>query len=151
MAGKASLLDGLDASSISTFGGNPLATAAALANLEYLLSHDLQANAKSIGSFLLRALDDLADGLPIVGEVRGRGLMIGVELVEPGTTKASPRAARHVHEESRARGLLIGKGGLYGNVLRIAPPLSVSAAEAERAVAILADALRSANSSHFSP
>jgi 4-aminobutyrate aminotransferase len=68
--------------------------------------------------------------------------MIGVELVEPGTLTPSPRAAGRVLEETRARGLLIGKGGLYGNVLRIAPPLSVSHQQAEEALAVLGDAIR---------
>jgi 4-aminobutyrate aminotransferase len=68
--------------------------------------------------------------------------MIGVELVEPGTTTPAPAAATRVLEETRARGLLVGKGGLYGNVLRIAPPLSVNHQQAEEALAVLADAVR---------
>jgi 4-aminobutyrate aminotransferase-like enzyme len=70
--------------------------------------------------------------------------MIGVELVEPGTAAPSPKAAGLVLEEARARGVLIGKGGLYGNVLRIAPPLSVSRQQAEEALAVLGDALQAA-------
>jgi 4-aminobutyrate aminotransferase len=140
VVGRADLVDSLQASSISTFGGNPLATTAALANLEYLLAHDLQANAKAVGRSLLQGLRRLAEGCPMIGDVRGKGLMIAVELVEPGTTTASPRAAGLVLEETRARGLLIGKGGLYGNVLRIAPPLSVSQQQADEALAVLSDA-----------
>jgi 4-aminobutyrate aminotransferase len=142
--GRAELIDSIEASSISTFGGNPLATAAALANLDYLLAHDLQANAKDVGSFLLEGLRRLQEGCDIIGEVRGKGLMIGVELVQPGTTAPSPKAAGRVLEGARARGVLIGKGGLYGNVLRIAPPLSVSHQQAEEALAVLADAIRAA-------
>jgi 4-aminobutyrate aminotransferase len=144
VAGRPDLVDSVQTSSISTFGGNPLATAAALANLEYLLSHDLQANAKVIGAFLLEGLTKLEAASAIVGQVRGKGLMIGVELVQPGTTTPAPRAAGRVLEETRARGLLVGKGGLYGNVLRIAPPLSVNHQQAEEALAILGQAVRAA-------
>jgi len=144
VVGRGDLVDSLEAASISTFGGNPLATTAALANLDYLLSHDLQANAKVVGDFLLRGLRQLAERSALVGDVRGKGLMIGVELVEPGTATPSPRAAGRVLEETRARGLLVGKGGLYGNVLRIAPPLSVSMQQADEALALLGEALRAA-------
>ena len=144
VVGRGDLVDSLQAASISTFGGNPLATTAALANLDYLLSHDLQANAKVVGDFLLEGLRRLAERSNIVGEVRGKGLMIGVELVEPGTAMPSAPAAGRVLEETRARGLLIGKGGLYGNVLRIAPPLSVSMQQAEEALSLLGDALHAA-------
>ncbi len=144
VVGRGDLVDSLQAASISTFGGNPLATTAALANLDYLLSHDLQANAKVVGDFLLEGLRRLAERSDIVGEVRGKGLMIGVELVEPGTAMPSARAAGRALEETRARGLLVGKGGLYGNVLRIAPPLSVSMQQAEEALSLLGDALQAA-------
>ncbi len=144
VVGRGDLVDSLQAASISTFGGNPLATTAALANLDYLLSHDLQANAKVVGDFLLEGLRRLAERSNMVGEVRGKGLMIGVELVEPWTAMPSARAAGRVLEETKARGLLVGKGGLYGNVLRIAPPLSVSMQQAEEALSLLGDALQAA-------
>jgi 4-aminobutyrate aminotransferase len=144
VVGRGDLIDSLQAASISTFGGNPLATTAALANLDYLLAHDLQANAKVVGDFLLEGLRRLAERSNMIGDVRGKGLMIGVELVEAGTATPSARAAGRVLEETRARGLLVGKGGLYGNVLRIAPPLSVSMQQAEEALAVLGDAIRAA-------
>lgn len=141
LVGQASLIDSVTANSISTFGGNPLATVGALANLEYLLSHDLQSNARDRGAQLLDRLAPLAGKLDVVGEVRGRGLMLAVELVRPGGRDAHPEAAAAALEETRRRGLLIGKGGLAGNVLRIAPPLSVTAAEVDRAAGVLQDAL----------
>ena len=144
VAGRPDLLDSVHVKSISTFGGNPLATAAALANLDYLLSHDLQANAKSVGDKLLSGLRGLQQRFSFVGDVRGKGLMIGVELVHPGSGSPWVEATNVVLEEARARGLLIGKGGLYGNVLRIAPPLCVSHHEAEEAVTLLGDALGAA-------
>ncbi len=81
----------------------------------------------------------------MVAEIRGKGLMIGVELVEPGTLTPSPRAAALVLERCRQGGLLIGKGGLYNNVLRIAPPMSVTLDEADRAADVLVDALHAAD------
>jgi 4-aminobutyrate aminotransferase len=137
VAGRTDVIDSVKAASISTFGGNPLATTAALANLDYLLAHDLQANAKAVGSFLLDGLSAMKERFSTIGDVRGKGLMIGVELVEPGGLVPSKRAAEAVMEEARARGLLIGRGGLYGNVLRVAPPLSVSRGEAEEALSAL--------------
>ena len=105
----------------------------------------------AVGSFLLEGLRRLAEGNDVVWDVRGKGLMIGVELVEPGTSAPSPRTAGLVLEEARARGVLIGKGGLYGNVLRIAPPLSVSRQQADEALGVLGDALRAAGQGARSP
>ncbi|MGW7002203.1 aspartate aminotransferase family protein [Streptomyces sp. NPDC054933] len=134
----------LSANSISTFGGSPVTTAGALANLTYLLEHDLQGNARRVGGLLTARLASIAATSPLVREVRGRGLMIGVELVEPGTDEPSPQAAAAVLEAAREGGLLIGKGGREGNVLRIAPPLTLTVAEAEEGAGILEEALRTA-------
>jgi len=141
----AELMDCLQASSISTFGGNPLVSAGALANLRYLLDHDLQANALTVGRHLLNRVQPAAEKLDCVGDVRGKGLMIGVELVAEDGLSPNPAAAAGVLEGCRDRGLLIGKGGLYGNCLRIAPPLSVTLAEADRAADLLLDALGEVN------
>ncbi|GGX94688.1 aspartate aminotransferase family protein [Streptomyces minutiscleroticus] len=141
---RAEIMNCLDANSISTFGGSPVTMAAGLANLTYLLEHDLQGNARRVGGLLAELLRAATAGLPGVREVRGRGLMIGVELVRPGTDEADPEAAAEVLEAARAGGLLIGKGGGHDtSVLRIAPPLSLTVAEAEEGAAILERALRS--------
>ena len=139
--GRADLVDGISANSISTFGGNPLVCAGALANLQYLLDHDLQANAAEQGRRLLDHLEPLADKFAVVGEVRGRGLMIGIELVEPDGLTPNPSAASRALELARANGLLVGKGGLFGNCLRIAPPLSLTTEEAEEGARVLVDVL----------
>lgn len=139
------LMDCLTANSISTFGGNPVSTTGALAALDYLLDHDLQANAAKLGGRLLSGLREVAGRCGCVGDVRGKGLMIGVELVEPGSTRPSPAAASHVLEGTKARGLLIGKGGLYGNVLRLAPPMTLTEDEADEALAILTEAIADAD------
>jgi 4-aminobutyrate aminotransferase len=135
------MMDSLRANSISTFGGNPIATTAAKAALDYLLDHDLQHNAAERGAQLTAGLRAAADRCDVVGDVRGMGLMIGIELVGPGSSDPSARAAGMLMEETRSRGLLIGKGGLYGNVIRLAPPMTVTTAEVDEAVAILTDAL----------
>ncbi|MEU1459671.1 aspartate aminotransferase family protein [Streptomyces sp. NPDC005727] len=141
---RSEIMNCLDANSISTFGGTQITMAAGLANLGYLLEHDLQGNARRVGGLLLERLRAVGAQLPGVREVRGRGLMIGVELVRPGTDEADPRAAAAVLEAARDGGLLIGKGGGHDtSALRIAPPLSLTVAEAEEGAAILERALRS--------
>ena len=137
---RAELMDSLTANSISTFGGNPLATRGAKAVLDYVLDHDLQANALKVGTQLLEGLAALVDRHAGVGEVRGKGLMIGVELVAADRSPDAAAAGR-VLEAARARGLLIGKGGLYGNTLRIAPPLTLTEAEAQEGLSILTAAI----------
>ncbi|HHC07304.1 MAG TPA: aspartate aminotransferase family protein [Actinobacteria bacterium] len=141
---RAEIMDSLQANSISTFGGNPLATAGALANLEYLLEHDLQTNALKMGQRLRAGLDDIAERSAIVGEVRGKGLMLGIELVHPGTKDPNPTAAVEVMERAKDDGLLLGKGGLAGNVLRIAPPLTITAEEVDEGLEIIGRAIDSA-------
>ncbi|MEU9774154.1 MULTISPECIES: aspartate aminotransferase family protein [unclassified Streptomyces] len=141
---RAEVMNSLDANSISTFGGSPLTMAAANANLAHLLEHDLQGNARRVGGLLIERLRAIGAQVAAVREVRGRGLMIGVELVRPGTDEADPGAAARVLEHAREHGLLIGKGGGHStSVLRIAPPLSLTVAEAEEGAAVLEGALRS--------
>ncbi|OON81713.1 aspartate aminotransferase family protein [Streptomyces tsukubensis] len=140
---SAEIMNCLDANSISTFGGSPVTLAAGLANLTYLLDHDLQGNARRVGGLLIERLRGAAARASYVREVRGRGLMIGVELARPSTGEAAPEAATAVLEAAREGGLLIGKGGGHDtSVLRIAPPLSLTVAEAEEGAAILDTALR---------
>jgi 4-aminobutyrate aminotransferase len=141
---RAEIMDSLGANSISTFGGNPLSTAAALANLDYLIEHDLQTNALKVGQFLRNGIDQVAEENEIIGEVRGKGLMIGVELVVPGGKEPNAAAAGRIMEEAKENGLLIGKGGLWGNVLRIAPPLTLTQEEAEEGLEIIGRAVENA-------
>jgi 4-aminobutyrate aminotransferase len=138
---RGDLMDALHAVGLATFGGNPISMAAANATLDYVLDHDLQANAAKTGNLIINGLREAAGRLPVVGDVRGKGLMFAVELVDPATGAPSPALATRMMEETRKRGLLGGKGGLYGNVMRMAPPLTLTEAEAKEGLDILVDAL----------
>lgn len=138
---RAEIMDCIGANSISTFGGNPLVAAGALANLRYLIEHDLQGNALKQGSRFYEALLPVVEETPWILEMRGKGLMLAIETVEPGSIDPDTTRAGKLLEECRERGLLVGKGGLYGNVLRIAPPLSVTEQEIDTAVGIITDAI----------
>jgi 4-aminobutyrate aminotransferase len=133
---RGDLMDCLSANSLSTFGGNPVSTAGALATLNYLLEHDLQANALKLGDRLIDGVRHIAEENPVIGDVRGKGLMVGFELVGPGG-EPNPKAAVGVLEATRERGLLVGKGGLYGNVIRLAPPMTLVDDEVDEALGIL--------------
>ncbi len=135
---SAELLDSLPGNSLSTFGGNPLSSAGALATIRYLLDHDLQGNAQRMGDRLAGHLRPAVDASETVAELRGKGLMQALETVQPGSLEPNAGAAVRIMEEARAAGLLIGKGGLYGNVLRIAPPMTVTEAEIDEAGTTLA-------------
>ncbi|MFC4560248.1 aspartate aminotransferase family protein [Nocardiopsis mangrovi] len=137
---RGDLMDGLTANGVSTFGGNPVSMAAANATLDYVLDHDLQAAAARLGPVVLDGLLPLT-ALASVGAVRGKGLMFAVEMADPATGAPSPALAGAVLEATRRRGLLIGKGGLRGNVLRMAPPLTITEADAREARDILVDAI----------
>jgi 4-aminobutyrate aminotransferase len=142
VVGRADVMNAVPAISFSTFGGNPVSTAAGNAVLDYVLDHDLQENARVVGTILLDGLRSALGKFPIVAEVRGRGLMIGVEFVRPSTTEPHPAATVHVFDECRRGGLLVGKGGLYNNVLRMGPPLTLTEAEAREGIDILVEAIR---------
>ncbi|MEJ5914757.1 aspartate aminotransferase family protein [Pseudokineococcus sp. 1T1Z-3] len=138
---RGDVMDCLDANGISTFGGNPVATVAANAVLDHVLDHDLQHNAARLGALLKDGLGAAAQRLDLVAEVRGKGLMIGLELVGADGYAPHPAAAAAVLEQARAGGLLIGKGGLHGNVIRIAPPLTLTEDEAREGLGVLLTAL----------
>jgi 4-aminobutyrate aminotransferase len=141
VVGRAEVMEAVPGISFSTFGGNPLATAGGVAVLDYLIEHDLQANAARTGAILIDGLRPTIEQSSIVADVRGKGLMLGVELVEPGTDNPNAYATGRVFEECRRLGLLVGKGGLYGNVLRIGPPLTLTDEEAREGLEILLTAL----------
>jgi 4-aminobutyrate aminotransferase-like enzyme len=126
---------------IATFGGNPISTAAANATLDVITSEKLPDNATVMGRLLREGLEALKRKHPkVIGDVRGKGLMQGIELVADETAgDRTPDAVStsRLFEETRKRGLLIGRGGLWGNVVRIAPALNVTKGEIEEGLKIL--------------
>jgi 4-aminobutyrate aminotransferase-like enzyme len=119
----------------NTFGGDPFQATQALTTLEIIESEQGMKNAQAMGDFILSELKEMQKDFSFIGDVRGRGLMIGVEIVADKSTKipCSSTTLKIMNASKKAR-LLIGKGGLYGNVLRIAPPLTITKKEAEELV-----------------
>ncbi|MFI5713331.1 aspartate aminotransferase family protein [Kribbella sp. NPDC051620] len=136
---KPELIDSLSANSLSTFGGNPISTSAAKATIEYLLDNDLQANAAKRGAQLMDGLRGISDEFPELGDVRGKGLMLATELINPADGKPDAAVTVKLQQEAMERGLLLGKGGLYGNVLRMAPPMTLTEEETTEALEIIRD------------
>lgn len=126
----------------STFGGNPVACAASLANLRVIEQEKLVENAEVRGKFLMAQFRALQEKRSIIGDVRGLGLMIGIELVRDRKTKEpADREAKQVRAAMREKGVLVGVGGLFGNVVRFQPPLSITADECARAAAVFDDVI----------
>ena len=139
---RAEVMEAMPANSISTFGGNPIASAGALATINYMLEHDTQKNSKEMGERLAEGVSQAVSDSSVIAETRGRGLMFAIETVVPDSIEPNAPAAAQLMEAARASGLLIGKGGLYGNVIRIAPPLTVTADEIDEGIAILNEAIK---------
>ena len=137
------IADALTKNTISTFGGNPVSCAAAKATINVIERDKLYKNARKMGKVLRDRLEQLQDKYPkVIGEVRGMGLMQAIELVVDETKKdrtPNPGAADQLMEETKLRGLLIGRGGLYANTMRISPPLNITKNEVEEAIGILDD------------
>jgi len=125
----------------STFGGNPVTSAAAVATIRYIEENDLPRNAAVVGAHLRQRLTELQEKYEKIGDVRGMGLMQAIECVEDRKTKTpAPGVVMKVFEETRKRGVLIGKGGLFGNVIRLGPPLIATKSDID----VLVDALDAA-------
>ncbi len=136
----APIADAWKGGNISTFGGNTISCAAANATIGTIVEEKLVENSADMGKVLRTGLDAMKAKHAIIGDVRGRGLMQGLELVrdeKAGDRTPAPEAALRLLEETKKRGLLIGRGGLYGNVLRVAPALMVGKADIETALEAL--------------
>ena len=126
----------------NTFGGNPVCMAAGLAVLDVIDEDGLQENSRVIGARLKNGLRKLASEHMLIGDVRGMGLMLGVELVRDRETKEPAKEETlQILEEARAMGVLIGKGGIDGNVIRIKPPMCITAEDADYALEVIHRAL----------
>ncbi len=132
---------------ISTFGGNPLSMRAALATLGVMEQEKLVDHSKAMGEMLREGLEELSDRFPIMGDVRGRGLMQGVEFVRHDKEPAPDLAVAFL-EACRRQNLLVGKGGLLNNTIRIAPPMTVTASEMADALAGMRAALDEVMAAH---
>jgi 4-aminobutyrate aminotransferase-like enzyme len=139
--------DSLTGLSISTFGGNPVSCRGALATIDYIERNGLIRNAEVLGGRLRQGLEALQKKHPSIGDVRGMGLMQALEVVDPtsaGGKAPDAKKVLEVFEATRKAGLLIGKGGLYGNVVRLTPPLVVSSGEIDQALEVLDKAFTAA-------
>jgi 4-aminobutyrate aminotransferase-like enzyme len=116
----------------NTFGGDPYQSMQAAETIDIVLEEGLIQNAKKVGGRLKEGAQALQKDFPIIGDVRGRGLMVGLEFVkDPRTKEPAPQEAVRILNLAKDEGLLVGKGGLRGNVIRLAPPLSINAEECE--------------------
>ncbi|MGC9940758.1 MAG: aminotransferase class III-fold pyridoxal phosphate-dependent enzyme [Verrucomicrobiota bacterium] len=122
----------------NTFGGNPVVSAIGKAVLEVIEKENLQANALKLGNYILAGLNRLKEKHKVIGDVRGKGLMLGIEMVTDRATKFPASAeCQRVLENARERGLLIGKGGLWGQTIRFAPPMCLTQADADFLLEVL--------------
>ena len=138
---RAEIMDAIKVLQFSTFGGNPLSAAAGLATLRTVQRDGLQANAKEMGERFHGAMAPVAESTPWIAEMRGRGLMWAFECCEPGGIEPDKARTADFHEACRRHGLLVGKGGLYGNVIRLAPMLNVTADELDEGIVALQAAI----------
>jgi len=126
----------------NTFGGNPVVSAIGKAVLEVIEQENLQQNCLTLGQYILAGLEKLKQKHPLIGDVRGKGLMLGIELVKDRKTKEPAKeACAVVLERAREMGLLLGKGGLWGQTIRFSPPMCITKADADFLLAVLDAAL----------
>jgi len=134
----AAVADKFPGLTFATFGGNPVSTAAALAVVRLIEEEDLKTNARIVGDYLREKFNELKEKYPVIGDVRGRGLMQAIELVKNRETKEpAPEAVLKVFEETKRQGVLIGKGGLYGNVIRTGMMLNSTRSNVDELAAAL--------------
>jgi 4-aminobutyrate aminotransferase len=128
---------------LSTFGGNPVSCAAASANIDFMLEEKLVEQSAEKGAYLMERLNQLKRDHPMIGEVRGLGLMVGIELVADDKKTPASTEAESVRDLCLGAGVLVGVGGVYGNVVRVQPPLVITRQQLDRAVDAIAAALES--------
>ncbi len=134
----AEIADKFPGLTFATFGGNPVSMAAGLAVIKLIEDEDLRTNCRVVGDYLRETLEELQDKYEIIGDVRGKGLMQGIELVVDRKTKQpNPQAVLKVFEETKRQGVLIGKGGLYGNVIRTGMMLNSTKDNVDEMIAAL--------------
>lgn len=138
---RAGVADAMKGVTISTFGGNPVTATAAKAVLDYIEEEKLLIHTAEVGAYLRGKLLELKDKHTLIGDVRGMGLLQSLELVEDRATKTpATRETAEMMEACRENRVLIGKGGLYGNVLRMSPPMNISKSDVDQFVSALDEA-----------
>ena len=135
---------------ISTFGGNPIATTAANAVLDYIEEQNILRNTEEVGAYLMNGLLDLKDKHQIIGDVRGKGLLLALELVEDRRSKApATNATLQLMESARENRVMIGRGGLYGNVIRLSPPMNIGRGDVDEFLLRLGASLTACEAAMF--
>ena len=141
---KPAVADSLTGLTISTFGGNPVTATAAKAVLDFIEEENLLANCASVGAYLRAGLEALKEKHELIGDVRGMGLMQALELVRDRASKTpAPAETAQVMEAARENRLLIGKGGMFGNVIRISPPMNIARSDVDQFLTLLDKSLAS--------
>ena len=143
---RAEIMENVTALNFSTFGGNPLSAAAGLATFREVTNKNMQANAKKMGARLKDGLEAVAEETPWIGDLRGRGLMVALEIIgnetESGSVEPYPERAAEFLEICKDLGLLLGKGGVFGNVIRITPMLNVDEEEIDQGIETIIKAIK---------
>ncbi len=135
---RADVADAFKGLTISTFGGNPVTTTAAKAVIDFIEEQNLMANCTDTGRYLRSGLEDLCDKHPLIGDVRGMGLLQAIELVEDRKTKApAVTQTAMLMETARENRILIGKGGMFGNVIRLSPPMNINRSDVDQFIGLL--------------
>jgi 4-aminobutyrate aminotransferase/(S)-3-amino-2-methylpropionate transaminase len=146
VTGRADIMDAVHVGGLGgTYGGNPVACAAALGAMKTIEEQDLVAKARAIGDVMLPRLREMQTRYPIIGDVRGRGAMIAVELVKPGTLEPATEQIAQIVKHCHSEGVLVLTAGTYGNVLRFLPPLTMPEHLLEEALVILDKAFAGAS------
>jgi 4-aminobutyrate aminotransferase len=134
----AELADKYQGLNIATFGGNPVTSVAARAVIAVIEEENLRENTFVVGGYFRKKLEELQQKHALIGDVRGMGMMQAMELVKDRQTKEpAPQETNQILERTRANGLLVGKGGMYGNVIRMAPPMNISKADVDEGIRLL--------------
>ena len=148
---RAEVANAVKGLTISTFGGNPIATTAANAVLDYIEEQNILRNTEEVGAYLMNGLLDLKEKHRLIGDVRGKGLLLALELVEDRRSKAPATAATlQLMENARENRLMVGRGGLYGNVIRLSPPMNISRGDVDEFLLRLGASLTACEAAMFS-
>ncbi|HJT91900.1 MAG TPA: aminotransferase class III-fold pyridoxal phosphate-dependent enzyme, partial [Mycobacterium sp.] len=143
ITGRADLMDAVHSGGLGgTYGGNPVACAAALATLDTMRQLNLPARARAIEAMVKPRLRALSDEVGVIGDIRGRGAMLAIEIVRPGGTTPDAELAKSVAGEALSQGVLVLTCGTYGNVIRLLPPLVIGDDLLDEGITVLCDVLR---------